>query len=54
MTDPGERTNIWLPRALKVAVRKAAARETAKSGERVTVSEYIRRAITKALSRGDA
>ena len=44
-----KRMHFWLPEKDKTAIVKAAARETAKSGERVTVSEWIRRAIAKAL-----
>lgn len=48
--QPGRRRNIWLPDKLWSAVVEAAARETVRTGEQVSASEWIRRAITAALS----
>lgn len=50
-SDPGRRRNLWLPDDLWAAVIEAAAREAIKSGEQVSASEWIRRAILKSLPR---
>lgn len=44
-----KRMHFWLPEKDEAAIVKAAAKETAKTGVRLTVSEYIRRAVQRAL-----
>ena len=43
------RRNITVPPSLWAAVVKAAARETIRTGEQVSASEWIRRAIRERL-----
>ena len=53
--DPGRRRSIWLPDKLMDAVVEAAALETLGTGERVSVAEWVRRALRERLERyGDA
>ena len=45
----GRRRSIWIGDNLWAAVVKAAAQQALESGERVTVSEWIRQAIEDQL-----
>ena len=49
--EAGRRRNIWLPDDLWAAVIEAAAHETVRTGERITASEWIRRAIAGRLAK---
>ena len=50
MSPDGRRRNIWLPDEVWAAVVEAAAHDTLSTGEQISASEWIRRAIAKDLT----
>ena len=52
MTDTTRR-NIYMEDDLREAVMKAAARETLRTGQRITASEWIREAVRQRLEQGE-
>lgn len=51
MADEAGRRNIAIPQSMWDNVVEAAAREQIETGERVSISEWIRRAIRERLAR---
>lgn len=52
--EPGRRRNLWFPDELWAAVVERAAKETVRTGEQISVSEWVRRAVSSSLSEADA
>lgn len=51
MSPASVRHNLVIPDELWRRIVRAAAKETARTGERVTASEYVRRAVSEKLER---
>ena len=48
--EPGRRRNVWFPDRLWALAVEAASSETVCTGHFVSVSEWIRRAVERALA----